>query len=106
MKIKDGTYKSNSASSIEDQLTTDHQKLHHRRQKTRPPVAGGRRRVNGGSGSPNRLILLSKFKEKDEAKVGVSARKLAAGLWHLAAEFTAGGVKCQCGLIHPVSLCS
>ncbi|XP_009765745.1 uncharacterized protein [Nicotiana sylvestris] len=104
MKIKDGTYKSNSASSIEYQLTTDHQKLHHRRKKTRPPVAGGRRRIKGGSVSPNRF-LLSKFKEKDEAKVGVSARKLAAGLWHLAAEFTAGGgggVKRQYGLIHPL----
>ncbi|OIT07563.1 PREDICTED: uncharacterized protein LOC109220096 [Nicotiana attenuata] len=103
MKIKDGTYKSNSASSVEYLLTTDRQKLHHRRQKTRTPVAGGRRRVNGGSGSPNRFVL-SKFKEKDEAGVGVSARKLAAGLWHLAAEFTAGGggVKRQCGLIHPL----
>ncbi|XP_059292920.1 uncharacterized protein LOC132046339 [Lycium ferocissimum] len=109
MKMKDGTYKS-TASSIEHQLTSDH-KLNHHRKKTKSPVAGARRRVKGESESAlANHILLSKFQNEPwkemefrgvqgfngEAKVTtVSARKLAARLWHLAAEF--GG-----GMIHPL----
>ncbi|KAJ8545667.1 hypothetical protein K7X08_018250 [Anisodus acutangulus] len=120
MKIRDVTYKS-AASSIDYQLTTDH-KLNHRRKKTRVPVAGAKRRLKGESGSASvNQFFQSKFQEKGdnplmetelrgfqrfigEAKVGVSARKLAAGLWHLAAEFASAGggsgVKRQCGLLH------
>uniref|UniRef100_A0A3Q7F526 Uncharacterized protein n=1 Tax=Solanum lycopersicum TaxID=4081 RepID=A0A3Q7F526_SOLLC len=108
MKITDGF-----ASSIDCQLTTDHQ-LHHRRKKTRTPVKGG-----SGSASANQF-LVSKFNSPSMemecrgfeffnggAKMGVSARKLAAGLWHLAAEFDSagggsGGMKRQCGSIHPL----
>lgn len=126
MKIRDGTYKSTAyEGSKHNYQLTDHKLNHRRKKKTRAPVAGSRRRVKGESGSASaNHILLSKFQEKDddplkemklkgferfngEAKVGVSARKLAAGLWHLAAEFTSAGggcggvIKRHCGLIHP-----
>ncbi|KAL3345556.1 hypothetical protein AABB24_024492 [Solanum stoloniferum] len=115
MKIRDGI-----SSSIDCQLTTDH-KLHHRRKKTRTPVARDRRRVKGESGSASaNQFLVSKFNNplmemeyrgfelfNGGAKMGVSARKLAAGLWHLAAEFDSagggcGGMKRQCVSIHPL----
>ncbi|KAJ8549737.1 hypothetical protein K7X08_033444 [Anisodus acutangulus] len=111
---KDGTYKS-TTSSFDCQLTTDH-KLNHRRKKIRSPMTGARRRVKGESGPASvNHILLSKFQEKGddqmdlrgferfngEAKVGVSARKLAAGLWHFAAA-GGGSIKRQCGSIHPL----
>ncbi|KAF3625151.1 putative peroxidase 42-like [Capsicum annuum] len=89
-------------------------------------MAGGRRRVKGESGSASAShILVSKVQGKCNdplmemeycrgferfnggEKMGVSARKLAAGLWHLAAEFASddggGGMKrLQCGSIHPL----
>lgn len=111
--MRDGTYKS-TASSIDN----DH-KLHRRRKKTTTQVAGARRTVAGESGSVSATqFSLTKFQEKADhdplmerfnagAKMGVSARKLAAGLWHLAAEFTSdggvcGGIKRQSSSIHPV----
>lgn len=114
MKITDGT-----ATSIDYQLN-------HRRKKTTTPVAGVRRSMKGENGiaSANQF-LLNKFDEKGdddplmemecrgferfngEPKMGVSARKLAAGLWHLAADFDSAGGVCsgmrrQRGSIHPV----
>lgn len=112
MKIKDGTYK-HTASSIDCELTTDHKLLNnHRRKKTR-----ARRRVKGENGSASANHLLFQEKGDDDpwkkmelrgfnggGKMGVSARKLAAGLWHLAAEFAAagGGMKRRYGSIHPL----
>lgn len=110
--MRDGTYKS-TASSIDN----DH-KLHRCRKKTTTQVAGARRTVAGESGSASATqFSLTKFQEKADdtlmerfnagAKMGISARKLAAGLWHLAAEFTSdgdvcGGIKRQSSSIHPV----